>query len=160
MIAGTSLPGASVFNRRPNTHGVESRRQIAGRSRRQTGMHPNRCVDIGVSLSHDRGRRPARREPCDIDPLRIDRMIAHDLPGDPRDERRLAFVTALIVWLEPVPAVPGIGQGVLLRIGGEEALLLGERVHPGSRGKVVRGLCATMQHHDQGSGSPRRVLGI
>ncbi len=57
-------PSAPDFNRRPNAHGIESRRQIAGRSGGQTRMDSGRCVKIGISLSHNRRRCPARRKPC------------------------------------------------------------------------------------------------
>ena len=51
-------------------------------------MHADGGEEIGIGRGHDRGRGPAGREPGDIDPLRVDGILAHDLAGDARDQRR------------------------------------------------------------------------
>ena len=55
----------------------------------------------------------------------------------------------LVGALEPVPAGRRIGARRLLRIGDDEAELVGERVHPRSDGEIVRLLGAAVQHDDQ-----------
>ena len=64
-------------------------------------------------------------------------MLSHHLLGDSRNQRRLAMTPVLILRLEPVPALPAVRQAVLRGIGDEEAVLLGERIHPRPRGEVV-----------------------
>ena len=112
-------------------------------------MNTHRCVKIGVSLPHDRSSSAASRKACDVNPSRIHRMLAHDLAGDPRDQRRLSLAPALIIRPKPVPAPPRIGQAMLGWIDDEEAVFLGKAIHPGSRSEIIRGLGAAMQHHDQ-----------
>ena len=112
-------------------------------------MHANTGVEIGIDVAHDRRRRSACRKPRDIDALRIHAMPANDLLGDPRKERRLALPAALILRPEPIPALRDICAQSLLGIGDEEAMLLGEVVHPRSGREVVGGLGAAVQHHDQ-----------
>ena len=68
-------------------------------------MHADRGVEIGVGVAHDRGRRASRRKPRDIDPPRIDRVVAHDLARDSRDQRRLPLIALLVALAEPVPAL-------------------------------------------------------
>ena len=42
----------------------------------ETGVHADRGVEVGIGRGHDRGRRPAGREPGDVDPPRVDRIVA------------------------------------------------------------------------------------
>jgi hypothetical protein len=76
-------------------------------------------------------------------------VVAHDLAGDARDQRRFATVALLIAGIEPVPAPLRIGRLRLRRIGDQAAVLLGERVHPRAGGEVVGRLGAAVQHDDQ-----------
>ena len=48
----------------------------------QAGMYADRRVQIGVRRSHDGGGGPAGRQASDVDALRIDRIVPHDLTGD------------------------------------------------------------------------------
>ncbi len=112
-------------------------------------MHANTGVKIGVGIAHDCRRRPASRKSGDVDPLRVHAMLADDILGDPRDDRRLSRPPALVLWPEPVPALPDIGPQILPGIGNEKAMLLGKRVHFRAGRKIVGGLRTSMQHHDQ-----------
>ncbi len=67
-------------------------------------MHADCGVEIGIRVAHDRRRRAPGREPGDIDAPWINRVVAHDLTSDARDQRRLAAVTLLVPLAEPVPA--------------------------------------------------------
>ena len=122
-------------------------------------MHADRGVEIGVGHPHDGGGRRTGREPGDIDALRVDRVVAHDLPGDARDQRRLALAALLVARAEPVPALRGVGGGGLGRIGDEAGVLLGEHVHPRAGGEVVGRLGAAVQHDDQGDRLPTIAAG-
>src|SRR5271165_5366659 len=106
-----------------------------------------------MSFRHDRRRGSACRKPSDIDAPMIDGMLAHNLFRYSCDQRRLPIVAALIVRLEPVPALLGISGDRLLWISDKEPVLLGNRIHPRSRGEVVGALGASVQHDDQGKRS-------
>ena len=112
-------------------------------------MHADRGVEIGVGHAHDGGSRATGRQSGDIDPFGIDRVVAHDLPRDARDQRGLALAMLLVARAEPVPALRGVGGGGLGRIGDETGVLLGERIHPRAGGEVVGRLGAAVQHDDQ-----------
>ena len=112
-------------------------------------MDPDRGVEVGIGAAHDRGGSAAGGEPGDIDAARVDRVVAHDLARDPGDQGRLAAVALLVVRVEPVPALRGVGRAGLRRPGDQAAVLLGERVHARAGGEVVRRLGAAVQHHDQ-----------
>ena len=115
-------------------------------------MHADRGVEIGIGRGHDRGGRPAGREPGDVDPLWVDRILRHDLAGDARDQRGLAGVTLLVLGLEPVPAPGDVGRGRLGRVGHQAAMLLGQQVHARAGGEVVGRLGAAVQHDHQWQG--------
>jgi hypothetical protein len=76
---------------------------------------------IGIGFTHDSGRGAARRQSGNIDALRIDIVILHDLSCDTGDERRLAVVTGLVAWPEPVPTLRWIGGLQLLRVNDKTA---------------------------------------
>jgi hypothetical protein len=130
-------------------HGGESGGDIAGGPAGQSRMDADGRIEIGICGAHDGRRGTARREAGDKNAARLDRDIGHDLPGDSRDERGLAAVALLIGGAEPVPAFRGIGRTRLLGIGDEEALLLGQFVHPRAGGKIFRRLRAAVQHHQK-----------
>ena len=117
-------------------------------------MHADRSVEVGIGRCHDRGSCPTGREPGDIDPLRVDRILRHDLAGDARDQGGFAAVALLVLRLEPVPALGDVGRGGLGRIGNQAAMLLGQHVHPRAGGEVVGRLGAAVQHDHQRQSLP------
>ena len=60
------------------------------------GVHPGPGVELGVGGGHDRGHRAAGGEPGDVDPVGVDGVVGHDLPGDAGDDRRLAGAGLLV----------------------------------------------------------------
>ena len=122
-------------------------------------MHADRGVEIGVGHAHDGGGRATGRQSGDIDAFGIDRVVAHDLPRDARDQRGLALAVLLVARAEPVPAFRGVGGGGLGRIGDEAGVLLGARIHPRAGGEVVRRLGAAVQHDDQRDRLPAIAAG-
>ncbi len=122
-------------------------------------MHADGRVKLGIRVAHDGGRRAAGREPGDIDALWIDRVVAHHLAGDPRDQRRLALVAPLVALAEPVPALLQVRRTGLPGIGDQAGGLFGRLVHAGARGEVVGRLGAAMQHDDQGNRLPTIAAG-
>lgn len=79
-------------------------------------MDPDGRVQIGVGRCHDGGGRPAGRQTCDVDPLRIDRIVQHDLASDACDQRRLPALPLLVARAKPIPAFRLVGFIGLLRI--------------------------------------------
>ena len=156
--AASSCAGGRPARRRGSApaHGGEGGGQVARRAAGEAGVHADRGVEVGVGRPHDGGRRAARREPGDVDARRVDRVVAHDLAGDAGDQRGLAPAALLVARVEPVPALLGVGGGRLRRVGDEEAVLLGERVHLGAGGEVVGRLGAAVQHDQQ----RRRLLPV
>ena len=75
-------------------------------------------------------------------------MIAQNLPRQFGDQMGFAQIPALVAFIEPVPALVGVGGRGLLRIRDQERLLVGEVVHAGAGGEVVRRLRAAMKHDD------------
>ena len=74
-------------------------------------MYADRCVQVGIRRAHDGGGGPAGRQARDVDALRIDRMVPHDLAGDAGDQRGFAPAAALVAvrnqfqhfaWLAPL----------------------------------------------------------
>ena len=99
-----------------------------------------------MGRSHDGGGRAARRQACDIDPLRIDRIGLHDLARDARDQRRLPAVPLLVACAKPIPAFSLVGSTGLLRIDHEAISLFRQEIHPGAGREIVRRLGATVKH--------------
>ncbi len=122
-------------------------------------MNAGRGVELGIGRAHDRGHGAAGGEARHIDAGRIDRELRHDGAGDARDDAGLALIAHLVRETEPVPASRWIGARRLSRIGDDEAVLLGEAVHPRAQGEVVRVLRAAMQHDDQRQRAALRVAG-
>jgi hypothetical protein len=112
-------------------------------------MDPDGRVQIGVGRCHDSGGRPAGRQTCDVDPLRIDRIVPYDLASDACDQRRLPAVPLLVAGAKPIPAFRLVGPGRLLRIDHEAISLFRQEVHPGAGREVARRLGAVMKHDDQ-----------
>src|SRR5690349_402074 len=131
-------------------HGGERRRKISRGPARKACMNPDGSVDVAIRRAHDGGGGSAGRQARDVDALRIDRMVAHDLARDAGDHRRLAPAPALVALTKPVPALRLVGSSRLLGIGHEAILLLRQEVHPRAGGEIVRRLRATMEHDDQG----------
>src|SRR5947207_462807 len=59
----------------------------------------------------------------------------------------------------PVPAPRRIGRHALLRIGNDEAYLVGELVHARAGGEIVRILLAAMKHDDERARLPVAARG-
>ena len=112
-------------------------------------MHADSGIQLRVGVAQDRRHRAAGGQPRGVDPVRIDRMLLHHLPRHAGQQRRLAASALLVAVLEPVPAALRIGQLRLRRVQHVHALRLGQLVHRGSRGEIVRILGTAMQHHDQ-----------
>ena len=93
---------------------------------------------------------PPADRPADVDALRIDRMVPHDLAGDAGDQRRFAAAPLLVARAKPVPAFRLVGSAGLLRIDHEAILLFRQEVHPGAGREIVRRLGAAVKHDHQG----------
>ena len=112
-------------------------------------MYADSCVQIGIRRAHDGGGGPAGRQARDVDALRIDRMVPHDLAGDAGDQRGFAPAAALVARAKPVPALRLVGSARLFGIDHEAVLLFRQEVHPGAGGEIVRRLGTAVKHDDQ-----------
>jgi hypothetical protein len=63
-----------------------------------------KALTAAVSPSPHGSRRRAGGESGDIDPLRVDRVVAHGLARDSGDEGGFATVALLVTGAEPIPA--------------------------------------------------------
>ena len=77
-------------------HGDERGGKIAGGAAGQAGMYADRRVQFGVRRSHDGGSGAAGRQASDVDALRIDRIVPHDLTGDAGDYRGFTTTPLLV----------------------------------------------------------------
>ena len=148
LPSGASRGRSAASPRRPAAWRRRPRACRAPRRRPARNARPprRRCRD---RPAHDGGRGTAGGQPGDIDPPRVDRVVAHDLAGDAGDQRGFAPVALLVAGAEPVPAFLRIGSLGLAGIDDQAAMLLGERVHPRAGGEVVGRLGAAVQHDDQ-----------
>jgi hypothetical protein len=81
--------------------------------------------------------------------LRIDVVGTHDSLRDPGNNGGFSSATALIAFLEPVPAFGWVGAS---RLGGIEhytRVLFRNAIHAGAGGEIVGILRAAMQHDYQ-----------
>jgi hypothetical protein len=83
---------------------------VAGRPAGQAGMHANRGVEVGVGYRQNSRGRSAGREPGGVNPIRVDRVVAHDLAVDAGDQRGLALASFLITRTEPVPTLEALAE--------------------------------------------------
>ena len=150
--AGMTATGSAAL-----AHGGERRGHVGGGSVGEAGMDPDRGVQIAVGGAHDGRGGASGREAGDEDALGIHRIVLHDLAGDARDQRGLAFVALLVGAAEPVPAFRRVGVAALRRIDHEAVLFFCDEVHPGAGGEIVRRLGAAVQHDDQRKRLPLMV---
>ena len=139
----------NCFGPVPLPHRDERGRKVAGGTAGQAGMYADRCVQVGIRRAHDGGSGPAGRQARDVDALRIDRMVPHDLAGDAGDQRGFAPAAALVARAKPVPALRLVGSARLFGIDHEAVLLFRQEVHPGAGGEIVRRLGAAVKHDHQ-----------
>ena len=150
-MVGTGDPAfRNCFGSAPLPHRDERGGKVAGGAAGQAGMNADGCVQVGVRRAHDGGSGPAGRQARDVDALRIDRMVPHDLAGDAGDQRGFAPAAALVARAKPVPALRLVGSAGLFGIDHEAILLFRQEVHPGAGGEIVRRLGAAVKHDDQG----------
>src|SRR5258707_1038280 len=117
--------------------GAASARGI-GRATGEARMYANR------RCSHDSSRGGSGRQPTNVDALWIDRIVAHDLAGDARDQRRLTSAPLLVGCAKPVPAFRLVCLTALCRINHKASLFFCDKVHPGAGGEIVRRLGAAV----------------
>jgi hypothetical protein len=121
-------------------------------------MHADGGVEIRVGHPHDGGGGPSGGKARDMDAPGIDGIVAHDLPGDAGDQRRLSPLPLLVGRAEPVPAFGVVGRRRLCGIDDQPAMLLRHHVHARPGGEIVGRLRAAMQHDHEGK-RPYAVMG-
>src|SRR5258708_18763447 len=84
-----------------------------------------------------------------VNPLRVDRIVAHDLAGNTGNQRRFTSTAPLIARAKPVPAFRRVRLAGLCRIDDETGLFFGDEIHARAGGEIVRRLGAAVQHDYQ-----------
>lgn len=118
----------------------------------QSRMDTDGGEDVGIGGAHNHRHARARRHSGDIDSIGVDvplgRVLFNRL-NNPGNDRRLTTAAGLVGGQEPVPALGGVRATGLLWVYDDKLLLVGQRIHLGTIGKIRGILCAAMQHHDQ-----------
>ena len=92
IIAGTAGPPPEMALAAATLpHGGECGGHVSGGAVGEAGMDSDRRIQIAVGCSHDSRSGASGRQSGDIDALWINRIVVHDLAGDARDQRGLAF---------------------------------------------------------------------
>jgi len=115
-------------------------------------MYADCRIEIGIGGSQDGGHGATGGQTRHKYAIGWDFEFCAHLPGEPRDNARFATQARLILRTKPIPAGHHIGCRSLTRIGNQEIMCFGQRIHIGADGKVFPGLPASMQHHDQAAG--------
>lgn len=120
-------------------------RGLVGKAR----MGPDGRKDIAIGFAQDHRHRAARRQAGRESPVRAYAEFTRHAPCNPRQDRRLARVAALIARAEPVPARLRVLAARLAGIDHHQPVRFGQRVHPGADGEVFGRLGAAVKHqHD------------
>src|SRR5579883_220517 len=117
-------------------------------------MDANRGENIRIGRAHNDRHTCARRHAGNIHAVGIDGPLSGVLLDglhNTGNDRRLAAAPRLVGGQEPVPAFAGVGTAGLLRIDNNKLLLIRQRVHLRTGGKIRGVLCTAMQHHDKRS---------
>src|SRR5205085_6323754 len=125
-------------------HRDDCRRKVSGDPAGKTRMHTDCRVQIAICCSHDSSSGCSGRKSTNVDALWINRIVAHDLPGDAGDKRRFAFAPLLVSCTKPVPAFSLVCLAGLCRIDHQTSLFFCEKIHPRTGGEIVRRLGAAV----------------
>ena len=138
MMVGPGRPALRTCFR-PNAlpHSGKRRGKTSGSAAGQVGMYAKGRVKIGVHPSHGGGSSPAGRLARDIDALRIDRIVPHDLTGNAGDQRWCTGAPPLIACSKLVPALRLVGYAGLFGLEHEAILLFRQKVQPNAGGEII-----------------------
>ncbi len=112
-------------------------------------MHADCGEEVGIGLAQDRRHGAAGRETRHEHPVGIDRELVPDALGQAREYCRFTGAAPLVAGTKPVPARHGVVAAGLSGVGDQQPVFLGDGVHPGPGGEILRVLRAAVQHHDQ-----------
>src|SRR5271170_7609377 len=119
------------------SHSDKRRGKVTGDPTGEARMYADCCVQVAIRCSHDSGSGRSGREPANIDALWINRIVAHDLASDARDERRFTSAPLLVDCAKPVPAFRLVCLAGLCRIDHKASLFFCDNVHPRAGGEIV-----------------------
>ena len=91
-------------------HGGKGGRKVARGTASQSGMHPNGCIEIRISRSHDCRRSTAGGETGDVNASAVDCKVLQNAMRNSCDQGGLSVATALVAALKPIPAFLGISR--------------------------------------------------
>src|ERR1700682_6246132 len=131
------------------SHGDKRRGKVNGRPTGEARMDADCREQIVVRCSHDSSSGRSGRQSTNVDALRINRIVAHDLASDARDKRRFTPAPLLVGCAKPVPAFRLVCLAALCRIDHKASLFFCDKVHPRTGGKIVWRLGAAVKHDDQ-----------
>ena len=75
-----------IIGAAPLPHRDDCRGKVSGDPAGKTRMHTDCCVQIAICCSHDSSSGCSGRKSTNVDALWINRIVAHDLPGDAGDK--------------------------------------------------------------------------
>ena len=137
------------LGRRGSLHRGESGRDVDGRSVGQARVNADRGEHVGVGRRQNLGHRAARRQARGENALSPDAEFLRQRLREAGELGRFARPPVLMAPVEPVPAAGRVGAARLVRIGDDEAELVGEAVHLCPEGEIFRILGASMQHEHE-----------
>src|SRR5882757_3560469 len=130
-------------------HGGKCGGHVSGGPAGEAGMDSDRRIQIVVGCCHDSRSGSSGRQSADVDALWINRIVAHDLASDARDQRRFTPAALLVGCAKPVPAFRLVCLAALCGIDHKASLFFCNKVHPRTGGEIVWRLGAAVQHNDQ-----------
>lgn len=112
-------------------------------------MDAGSCKQFGIALDHHGSHRAASGETRDIHSIRINVVIRYYLLRHAGKNRWFAAPRLLVPSAKPIPAFGGIGGGRLDWVHDHEPEFIRERIHAGTRSKIVSVLRTAVQHDDE-----------
>lgn len=97
----------------------------------ESGVHPDRRIQLRVNGGHDGGHCAAGGHPGDVDPIFVDGKVSDDVGGDAGNDGRFAGACLLVTIAVSVPGAGRVGRPGLGWAADQERVLVGLFVHGG-----------------------------
>src|SRR5207247_1404474 len=113
------------------------RGKVNGGATGEARMYADCRVQIVVCCSPDSSSGRSGGQSTNVDARWINRIVAHDLASDARDQRRFTSATLLVGCAKPVPAFRTVCLTGLCGIDHKAGLFFCDKVHPRAGGEIV-----------------------
>ena len=101
-------------------------------------MGADRGEHIGIGAAQDYCHRGARGQAGDVDASRVHAVSRGDVMHDAGEDRGFAAATLLVLAPEPVPAARAVVAAGLFGVGDQDAVGIGQCVHPRAGREILR----------------------